>query len=125
MWKPSLAIAALVASLAALSSPAIAQDYPFCLRQGDEAGPGHLLLSNLRAMPAQPRQGAMQTVTAIRAWLTVPINRPTRYAPEPGISGNPYPGYGIPGNIYAGGGPYGANQATNRPNASNEIAGGR
>ena len=31
----------------------------------------------------------------------------------------------IPGNPYAGGGPAGANQATNRPKASNEIGGGR
>ncbi len=31
----------------------------------------------------------------------------------------------IPGNPNAGGGPTGANQATNRPNASNEIGGGR
>jgi len=31
----------------------------------------------------------------------------------------------IPGNPYAGGGPAGSNQATNRPNASNEIGGGR
>ncbi len=30
----------------------------------------------------------------------------------------------IPGNPYAGGGPTGANQATNRPNASNEIGSG-
>ncbi|MGL5165929.1 MAG: hypothetical protein ACRC9K_08580 [Afipia sp.] len=30
----------------------------------------------------------------------------------------------IPGNPYAGGGPSGANQATNRPNASNEIGSG-
>lgn len=31
----------------------------------------------------------------------------------------------IPGNPNAGGGPTGANQATNRPKASNEIGGGR
>lgn len=32
---------------------------------------------------------------------------------------------GIPGNPNAGGGPTGANQATNRPKASNEIGSGK
>ncbi len=124
MLKSSLAISALVASLASLSSPAAAQDYPFCLLRSDEAGPGTCYYRSYAQCQA--------SASGINAYCYRnprlaygSYDRPLRYAPGPGIPGNPYPGFGIPGNPYAGGGPYGANQATNRPNASNEIAGGR
>lgn len=124
MWKSSLAAAALVTSLAALSSPAAARDYPFCLRTGDEAGPGTCYYQSYAQCQAAASGRYADCYRNPRmAYGT--YNRPMRYAPGPGVPGNPYPGFGIPGNIYAGGGPTGANQATNGPNASNEIAGGR
>jgi len=44
-------------------------------------------------------------------------------APETQYAPNPYnnSSFGIPGNPYAGGGPSGSAEATNSPNASNEI----
>ena len=41
----------------------------------------------------------------------------TQYAPNSYYNSN----FGIPGNPYAGGGPSGSAEATNSPNASNEI----
>jgi len=124
MWKSSLAISALVASLASLSSPAAAQDYPFCLRTSDEAGPGTCYYRSYAQCNAAA-SGINAYCYRNPRMAYGSYDRPMRYAPGPGIPGNPYPGYGIPGNLYAGGGPYGANQATNGPKASNEIAGGR
>ncbi|CAN5269307.1 hypothetical protein BH10PSE11_BH10PSE11_03300 [soil metagenome] len=46
--------------------------------------------------------------------------RPVATKPVAAETSNPPP----LGNPYAGGGPSGANQATNSPKASNEIAGG-
>ncbi|MEH2513055.1 hypothetical protein V1291_004409 [Nitrobacteraceae bacterium AZCC 1564] len=124
MWKLSLAISTLVTSLAVLSPPAVAQDYPFCLRRSDEAGPGTCYYRSYRQCSAAA-SGINGYCYPNPRMAYGSYRRPMRYAPGPGIPGNPYPSGGIPGNPYAGGGPSGANQATNRPNASNEIGSGR
>lgn len=124
MWKSSLAVAALVTSFAALSSPAAARDYPFCLREGNEAGPGTCYYQTYAQCQAAA-SGRYADCYRNPRMAYGSYRRPSRYAPEPGVYGSPYPGYGIPGNPYAGGGPSGANQATNSPKASNEIGNGR
>jgi hypothetical protein len=123
MWKSPLAISTLVASVALLSSPAVAQG-AFCLRRSDEAGPGtcyYRSYGQCRAA-ASGINGYCYRNPRVAYGSS---RRPMRYAPGPGIPGNAYPSGGIPGNPYAGGGPSGSNQATNRPNASNEIGSGR
>lgn len=125
MLKSSLAISALAASLAALAAPAVAQDYPFCLLRSDEAGPGTCYYrSYAQCQAAASGINAFCYRNPRLAYGS--YERPLRYAPGPGIPGNPYPGPGgFPGNPYAGGGPSGANQATINPRASNEIGSGR
>jgi hypothetical protein len=151
MLKTSLAISALAASMAVLSSPAMARDYPFCLREGGEAGPGTCYYQNYAQCQASasgrvaycypnPRMaygyyGRSAPVQSGYYGRPAPYRSgyyarpaPYQYQPAPSYQyGYQYgsPANGIPGNLYAGGGPYGANQATNGPHASNEIAGGR
>jgi hypothetical protein len=90
MPKMFLAISAFAASLAALSSPVMAQDYSSCLRQGPNAG-------------CYYNSGSAYNYYYADEWVRIRLLRA-----------------GIPGNPDAGGGPTGASQATNRPRASNE-----
>lgn len=47
-----IGLAAVIAAIASGSSPAAARDYPYCLREGDEAGPGTCYYSSYQQCQA-------------------------------------------------------------------------
>lgn len=106
MPKAILAVSIFAAALAASLSPAMARDA--CLRQGWRPAPGMCAYQDYAPCRGPNCYYSYRTADDLYDdWGTIRRLKA-----------------GIPGNPDAGGGPTGANQATNRPNASNEIAGG-